>query len=417
MPSSSTATTSERWLNRDIVGMTLTSLLSDASHEMVTVVLPGFLLALGAPAAALGYIEGAADGASSFVKLVSGWYSDRVGRRKGAVTASYGVTAGALSLFALASTWPLVMVFRVVSWISRGVRSPLRSAMLSDAVRPDARGKAFGLHRAGDTVGAVAGPLLGVWLLSVLPHPSPTAPYRTIFLLSLIPGGLAVAAFAALVSDRRQPARHGLKLWHAVRGLPGAFGRFLRGVGLFGLGDFSHTLLILAATVLLTPRYGTVRAVQWAALLYVVHNVFYAAAAYPAGALADRVHKPRLLAGGYALAAAVAFATAWLMARHWASLPALALVFAAAGIYVAIQDALEGAIPADLVPAPDRATAYGVMGAINGGDFVASVLVGTLWTAVSPAVAFSAAAALMLAGSLVLASVRLRPAAPTDLMW
>lgn len=396
------------WLNRDIVGMTLTSLLSDAGHEMVTTVLPGFLLALGAPAAALGYIEGAADAASSFVKLASGWYSDRVGRRKGAVTGSYAVTAGALALFAVAASWPLVLLFRVISWISRGVRSPLRSAMLSDAVRPEARGKAFGLHRAGDTVGAVLGPLAGIWLLARLPHLSAAAPYRAIFLLSLLPGGLAVAAFAALVSDRRHPARHGLKLWHAVRGLPGVFGRFLRGVGVFGLGDFSHTLLILAATVLLTPRYGSVRAVQWAALLYVVHNVFYATAAYPIGALADRTHKPRLLASGYGLAAAVAAATAWLMARHLASLWALGAIFAAAGVYIAVQDALEGAIPADLVPAPDRATAYGVLGAVDGaGDFIASVLVGTLWTAISPAVAFAAAAALMLAGATTLALNRL----------
>jgi len=392
------------WLNRDIVGMTLTSLLSDACHEMVTAVLPGFLLALGAPAAALGYIEGAADAASSFVKLGSGWYSDRVGRRKGAVTGSYVVTAGALGLLALAVSWPMVLLFRVVSWMSRGVRSPLRSAMLADAVRPEARGKAFGLHRAGDTLGAVLGPLAGIWLLSVLPPVVPAAPYRTIFLFSLVPGGLAVAAFAALVGDRRHPARHGLKLWHAVRGLPGAFGRFLRGVGVFGLGDFSHTMLILAATVLLAPRYGTVRAVQWSALLYVVHNVFYAGAAYPVGALADRIHKPRLLAAGYVLAAAVAAATAWLMAWRLASLPLLAAVFAAAGVYIAVQDALEGAIPADLVPASDRATAYGVLGAVDGvGDFIASALVGSLWTAFSPAWGFAAAAALMLAGAATLA--------------
>lgn len=391
------------WLNRDIVGMTLTSLLSDACHEMVTVVLPGFLLALGAPAAALGYIEGAADAASSFVKLASGWYSDRVGRRKGTVTGSYAVTAGALALLALAASWPMVLLFRVVSWMSRGVRSPLRKAMLADAAPPAARGKAFGLHRAGDTVGAVLGPLAGVWLLSVLPRAYPTAPYRDVFLFSLVPGSMAVAAFAVLVGDRRHPARQGLKLWHAVRNLPGEFGRFLRGVGVFGLGDFSHTMLILAATVLLTPHYGLVRAVQWSALLYVVHNVFYAGAAFPAGALADRSRKPRLLAAGYVLAAVVALATAWLMARHLASVPALAGVFAAAGVYIAVQDALEGAIPADLVPPPDRATAYGVLGAVDGvGDFIASALVGTLWTLFSPAVGFAAAAALMLAGAATL---------------
>ncbi|MGH9468454.1 MAG: MFS transporter [Terriglobales bacterium] len=390
------------WLNRDVIGMALASFLSDAGHETVTVVLPGFLHAIGVAAGALGWIEGSADAASSFVKLGAGWFSDRVGRRKPLVASGYFVTAAALALLAAALSWPLVLAGRVVAWMGRGVKGPARNALLAEAVPASARGKAFGLHRAGDTAGAVLGPLLGVWLLSWLPRTTPAAPFRWVFLLALLPGLGAVAAFLLLVRERSQPARRGLRLFPALRALPSPFTRFLRGVGVFGLGDFSHTLLILAATELLRPGMGLVRAAQVAALLYVLHNVVYAASAYPAGALADRVSKPKLLASGYVLAAASAAGMALLMGHHAHSLAWLALVFAAAGAYVGVQDALEGAIPADLLPAPERATGYGLMGTVNGfGDFIASAMVGALW-GVAAALAFAVAAALMLAGAVLM---------------
>ncbi|MGH9486939.1 MAG: MFS transporter [Terriglobales bacterium] len=389
------------WLNRDVAGMTVTSFLSDAGHEMVTAMLPGFFRSLGLSAAALGWIEGAADAGSSFVKLGAGWISDRVGRRKPIVAAGYFITATALALLAAAVSWPLILLGRVVAWMGRGARSPLRRAMLSEAVTPATRGRAFGLHRAGDTLGAVVGPLAGAWLLSRLPRPTPAAPYHTIFLLALVPGLGAVVAFVWLVRERRHPARPGLRLLQSLRELHGGFRSFVRAAGVFGLGDYSHTLLILAATVLLSPRWGAVRAAQGAALLYVLHNLVYAAGAFPVGALADRVSKAKLLAGGYLLAVITTAGLAVLMARHSASLLGLALVFAGAGAYVAIQDPLESAIPADLLAAPARATGYGAMGAVNGvGDFVASGLVGGLW-ALSPSAAFGAAAALMLAGAVL----------------
>jgi predicted MFS family arabinose efflux permease len=156
-----------RWLNRNVIGMAVTSFLSDAGHEMVTAILPGFLSTLGVAASALGWIEGVSDASSSFVKLGSGWYSDRIGHRKAIVSVGYFLTGTALALFAAAISWPLILLACVISWFGRGVRSPLRDAMRAESVTPDVRGKAFGLHRAGDTVGAIIGPLLGVWLLSM----------------------------------------------------------------------------------------------------------------------------------------------------------------------------------------------------------------------------------------------------------
>jgi MFS family permease len=392
--------------------MTITSFLSDVGHEMVTVVLPGFLHAIAVPAGALGWIEGSADGAASFLKLGTGWISDRIGRRKPIVAGGYFVTTAALALLAAAVSWPLVAFGRVLSWMGRGIRSPLRDAMLADAVTPEVRGKVFGLHRAGDTVGAVLGPLLGVYLLARLPHLTPAAPFRMIFLISLVPGLGAVAAFVLLVREHAHAARRGLRLHHALRQLQPPFRRFLRGVGVFGLGDFSHTLLILAATQMLAPVYGLVRAAQFAGLLYVLHNLVYAAASFPIGALADRMSKPRLLAAGYALGGLTTVALALLITGRHTGLAAWAGIFAAAGAYLAAEDALEGAVPADLLAPALRGTGYGVMGAVNGvGDFAASALVGAFWE-LSPAAAFGLSAALMLTGAaLMAASAAPEPAA------
>ncbi len=396
-------TARHRWLNRNVIGMAITSLLSDAGHEMVTAVLPGFLATLGIAAAALGWIEGVSDASSSFVKLGAGWYSDRIGHRKGIVSLGYFLTGTALALFAAAFSWPLILLGRVISWFGRGVRGPLRDAMLAESVAPDVRGKAFGLHRAGDTLGAIIGPLLGVWLLAVLPRPTLSAPFRSIFLLSLIPGVASMLSFVFLVQETRRPANRLLRFWGALRDLPKPYTRFLQGVGLFGLGDFSHTLLILAATQLLTPVHGAVRAAEIAALLYVLRNAVYAAASFPIGVLADWMDKTKLLAVGYLLGVLTAALVAASLAMDDPSLPRLGAIFACAGIYIAIQDALEGAIPADMVPSESRGTAYGLMGTVNGvGDFTASVLVGSLWTVVSPAVAFTCAGLVMLAGTLLL---------------
>ena len=392
-----------RWLNRNVAGMAITSFLSDAGHEMVTAVLPGFLATLGVAASALGWIEGVSDAASSFVKLGAGWYSDRIGHRKGIVALGYFLTGTALAFFAAAVSWPLVLFGRVISWFGRGIRSPLRDAMLAESVTPDVQGKAFGLHRAGDTIGAIVGPLVGVGLLAVLPRANPSAPFRTIFVLSLVPGLASVFSFVLLVREDRRQENRTLRFWGALRDLPKQYTRFLQGVGLFGMGDFSHTLLILAATQMLTPANGPVRAAQIAALLYVVRNTFYAAGSFPIGVLADRMDKTKLLATGYLLGVLTAALMAASLAVNDPSVIRLAVIFAFAGIYIAIQDALEGAIPADLVPQSSRGTAYGLMGTVNGvGDLTASVLVGTLWSAVSPAVAFDCAGLVMLAGTLLI---------------
>lgn len=398
------------WLNRNVFGMGLTSLLSDANHEMATAVLAGFLTVIGAPVYALGFIEGVADALSSFVKLGAGWWSDRLGHRKAITTAGYALTGSAFALFALATSWPLVLLGRTLAWFGRGIRAPLRNAMLAESISPADRGKAFGFHRAADTLGAIIGPLVAAGLMFLLqPYAggNPSMPFRIIFLLTLAPGLGSAVAFALMVKEKRRAASHGIRFWTSIRALPTSFRRFLVGVGVFGAGDFSHTLLILAATQLLTGRYGAVAAAEVAALLYALRNVLYAAASYPVGALSDRFSRRRLLLLGYLLGAAVMLGFVVAFLARTSNVVWLALLFSLAGVYIAFEDALEGVITADLVPdESNRGTAYGVMGSVNGvGDFLSSAVVGLLWS-LSPEAGFAYAAVAMLLGTVLLVRVR-----------
>ncbi|MBY0512455.1 MAG: MFS transporter [Gemmataceae bacterium] len=405
------------WLNRTVVGAGLTSFLADLGYEMATALLPGFLLALGLPpdaaARAVGVIEGVADLLSNAVKLAVGWHADRIGRRKPFVVLGYALTGSAFGLCALAVGWPLVLVAKSLAWVGKGVRGPLRNAILADAVDPAHRGKAFGFHRAGDTLGAIAGPLFGAVLLVWLPagwFPDSAGPYRVVFLLTLVPGLGAAVAFAALIRERRFTPKPGLRLGAAVAALPAAFRRYLVGVGLFGLGDFSHTLLVLAAGLLLTPEYGRENAAALAVGLYAWKNAVGAAAAFPAGWLGDRLGHGRVLVAGYLLGALTMAGFLLLYASGETSLGWLAVLFAGAGCYLAVEEALEPALAADRVPdAAARGTAFGVLAAVNGaGDFVASVGVGAVF-ALGPEVGFAAAAGLMAAGAAWTAVLAARP--------
>lgn len=401
---------SGHWLNRTVFGAGVTSALGDLTYETTNVILPGFLAVLGMPAAVLGTIEGVADGLASFTKLGAGYIADRLGFRKALVVTGYGLTALMQVFMALAVGWPLVLLGRLVGWFGKGVRGPLRDAIMAEAITPQTRGRAFGFHRAADTLGAVIGPLLGVALLAwaqTLPFDDESGPYRTVFWLTLIPGVLSVLSFALLVRDDRSVPNPKLRFGAALRSLPANFRRYLRAVGLFGLGDFAHTLLIAAAAALLVPRYSLVGAAQIAGLLYAGRNVVQTLASYPVGALADRVgHRPVLVVG-YALGAATAGLVAVAFALRSDSLVLLGAVFVLAGLYVAVQEALEGAMTADYVPTETRSVGFGVLGAVNGvGDLVSSVAVGVLWTTVSPVLAFGLAGGVMLAGTLALAGQR-----------
>src|ERR1700685_1819835 len=239
------------WLNRTVLGVGLTSLFSDWSHETATAVLPAFLALIGAGPAWLGAIEGVADGLSSFTKLAAGHFTDRLKTRKPLAIFGYAVTALATASFRLTTQAYQVMRERTGAWLGRGVRSPAKKALLAADVPPGAYGRAFGFERLMDTVGAIAGPLTALWLLEQTHHS-----YRKVFLWTLLPGLIAVASFWLLVRERPISRRSEHSFLTGLRALPVTFRRFLAGVGVFGAGDFSHTMLILYASRMLAPAHG-----------------------------------------------------------------------------------------------------------------------------------------------------------------
>lgn len=398
------------WLNRTVAGVGITSALGDFCYETTTVILPGFLAVLGIPAAALGIIEGAADAVANVTKMFSGFIADKLGHRKLLVLVGYALTPIGQVLIALALGWPLLLLGRVVSWFGKGLRGPLRDAIVVQAISVESRGRAFGFHRSMDTIGAVAGPLLGVALLEwakAWPWSDPSGPFRVVLGLSVVPGLMAVVAFLMLVQDPAHSPNPALRLFTTLRGLPERFKRYLGAVGVFGLGDFSHSLLILAATQLLTARMGVLQAAQVAGLLYVLRNLVQVAVSFPVGVLADRIGSLPVLVVGYALGALNSLGT--MLAFWWQidSVPLLAALFVIAGLYVAVQEALESTVTADMVSAETLATSYGALGTVNGtAKLISSSAVGVLWTAVSPEFSFGLATLLMMAGTFAMQRLR-----------
>jgi len=383
-----------RWLNRTVLGIGLASLFSDWSHEIATSVLPAYLATMGVAAAWLGWIEGISDGLSSFAKMASGFYTDRLARRKPIAIAGYVVTALGTAAFGLATNSWHILFARATAWFGRGVRTPIRKALLAGSVTRDVYGKAFGFERMMDTVGAIVGPASAFFLLQLFHHH-----YPSLFLFTLIPGLTAAAMIAFLVKEKeRKPVSH-ISLTESLRSLPGTYRKFLIGVGVFGAGDFAHTLLILLATQKLAPLLGAPRAASIAVGLYVLHNIFYASFAFVAGWLADRYDKRLLLSAGYFLAALMSIGIILLTPGVWT----LALIFIVGGIYVATEEALEDSLCAELVGEEHHGMAFGTLATVNGiGDCISSIVVGMLWTNFGTGIAFGYSTLLFLAGSIII---------------
>lgn len=382
------------WLNRTVLGVGLASLFSDWSHEIATAAMPAFLASLGVAAAWLGIIEGVSDGLASFAKMASGYYTDGLRRRKPIALAGYLATALGTAAFGLATNAWHVLFARAGAWLGRGVRTPVRKALLAASVPREAYGRAFGLERAMDTIGAIVGPLTALFILEATSHN-----YRVLFAWTLLPGLLAAGVIAFLVKEKdRAPVPH-ISFGERLRLLPKPYRKFLVAVGLFGAGDFAHTMLILLVTQKLTPTLGIGRAASIAVTLYVLHNIFYAGFSFVAGWLGDRLPKNLVLAGGYALGGLMTLAIILLPASIWT----MAAIFILGGIYIAIEETLEDSMCAELVDESHHGMAFGVLATVNGvGDFISSIVVGLLWTAFGTAVAFGYSAVLFFGGAALL---------------
>ena len=372
------------WLNRNVLATGIVSLLSDAGHEIVTALLPLFVTlssamgGLGANAALLGTIEGLSDGLSSAAKPVSGHLSDRSRRRKPWMVFGYVATGVLLPAVAFVQTYIGLAVLRISSWVGRGVRGPPRDALLSDSVQPEQYGKAFGFHRAMDSIGAVIGPTLAFLLL-------PYLGVRHTILFAIIPGALSILVVVLFIKEAKRGlvSDKAVTFRASISSFPRNFKLLLVAQGTFGIGNFANSLFILAALQILTPSLGEMAAASASLGLYVLLNAVYALASFPVGVLADKRGKAGLLGLGYLFNA-----LACLILAFWInSVMVIGFAFVAVGLQLAFTDTAEAALAAELLPKKVVGTGYGVLQLVDGvGDFASSFVVGLLWVIFSPVV-------------------------------
>lgn len=385
----------KKWFNSTVIGASLTSLLSDLGHESVTVLMPAFLASLGAPAYALGLIEGLSDAFSSFAKLLSGYFSDKIGKRKEISTIGYLVTGIFPALVALATIWPIVLIAKIFAWVGRGARGPPRNTILANSVDKKDLGKAFGFHRAGDTVGAILGPL---WVYLLIPYFN----FRQIFWLAVIPGVIAAVVFWLLVKEKTSVRANKKSFLASLKDLPENFKKYLLSVGLFGIADFSHTLLIFFVVTSLTPSMGFAQATGLGVILYMVRNISYALGCYPFGFLGDKIGRKKALSLGYAIAVITFLGFIFAPVNFYIYL----ILFILAGLFIAAEDTLEDSIAAELV-GDNKGLAFGTLATVNGmGDFISSITIGFIWSIYGFTAGFVLSLILAILGTLSLLSLK-----------
>ncbi len=378
-------------VTRNVVALGMVSLLTDVSTEMILPVLPLFVTGvLHASVTSVGVIEGVAECTAAMLRLASGWLSDRIGRRKPFLMFGYGISTVAKGAMALAASWPAILALRFADRVGKGLRNPPRDALIADSVEPQYLGRAFGLHRAMDTLGAALGPLVAFAML----QRNPTG-FRDIFGLSAVPALLSIVVLGIFVRAPRHVARRSTGGFRGeVKALGAPFMRFLAVDAVFQLGNSSM------AFVLLRSRDVGLNAGQ-VVLGYLGYNLVYALLSWPLGALSDRIGRRPLLLASYALYAGAYALLAFGLTR-WAALGALALL----GVQSALMEGQARSLIADFVPEDRRATAYGVYYTVVGAALLpASVLAGVLWDRVGAAATFGVDAALAAVAALLFLTV------------
>ncbi|MGI8917561.1 MAG: MFS transporter [Pyrinomonadaceae bacterium] len=389
-----------RRLPRNVFAISLVSLLNDASSEIIYPFLPVFLsLTLGASPGIVGIVEGAAESVSSLLKLFSGYFSDRRGKRKGFVVLGYSLASFARPLLAFATTWYQVFAIRLADRVGKGIRSAPRDAMIADTVAAEERGLAFGFHRAMDHAGAMVGPLLGYLLLALFAanRNAPTAAdFTKIFLLASIPALAAVIVVIFFVKESPRAATPDESVVTApsslsLRGFDSNFKRFLLIIALFTLSNSSDAFLLLRA-----QSVGV--SIATIPLLWAMLHVVKVVSSLIGGDLSDRLGRRRLIVSGWILYAAVYAGFAFV--SNNVSVWILFLIY---GIYFGLAEGAEKALVADLVRPEQRGTAYGLYNLAFGITVLpASLLMGALWSWRGPGLAFLVSAGLGGAAALLM---------------
>ena len=389
-------------VSRNVFVLGLVSLATDVASEMLYPIIPIFLtVTLGAPVAFLGLIEGIAEGTASLMKVGSGWYSDRLSMRRPLVAAGYGLSAIGKVLLATAFHWPQVLIARTTDRFGKGVRTSPRDALIADSSLPEVYGRSFGFHRAADTAGAVIGPLIGLAILQIVGQNH----LRPVLLAATVPGVLSVGLLVFVRERRRPPQPVAKATGSAKLDLSGAspvFWMFLSISLLFALGNSSDTFLILRAKDLGLSLSVVI-------LMYVLYNAAYSLLSLPAGIVADRIGKRRLVTGGFFVYGLVYMGFA-LVGQGSAVWP-LFLVY---GVYMAFTDGQARAMVAELSPEERRGTFLGLYHTgIGLMALAASVIAGVLWDVVGkPAPFWLGASTGFAAAALMLALPRTQPRLP-----
>lgn len=362
---------------RSIWALGFVSLFMDISTEMIRSLLPIFLVTiLNASTGTVGLIEGLAEATAATTKLISGWISDRLGKRKALAMVGYGLAALAKPLFAFAPTVSWILAARVIDRVGKGIRDTPRDALMGDIVPAKLRGGAYGLRQSLDTAGALAGPLIALWLMEVLHRQ-----FRIVFLLAIIPAALSVLVLAFGVRDTApsRESRHAAfpLRWDQLRHIKKSIWIVIGFAAILNLARFSEAFLLLRARQLGLPT-------ALVPLVLVVMSAVYAASAYPIGAWSDRIDRRSILVAGggvlilsdCVLAFAPGFITALLGAGLW-------------GLHMGMTQGLLTALIADTAPPSERGSIFGLFNFCTGiALLLASVIAGFLWETVGPAATF-----------------------------
>jgi MFS family permease len=349
--------------SKNILLLGFVSLLNDISSEIIQPILPLFIAALGGGGMAVGLIGGVSDGLPSILKVLAGYGSDRLGKRKPLVVAGYALSAAGKILLPVASSWQQVFLLKTLERSGKGVRSAPRDAMISESAPEKKRGRGFGLHRAMDSTGAVIGSILAYLLWQG------GMSYSSIFMVA---GALSVAALLPFSRVKESFAAPSCDVRLRLSAISPDLRRFLAIASLFALGNFSYMFFILRAQGL----FSGAEAVAAPLLLYALFNLVYALMAMPVGIWSDKVGRRKVLALGYALFALVALGFASVT-----SLSGLIALFALYGLVYALVDGSERAFVSDLSQAGLRGSSLGIYyGAIGVSAIVSSLVAGALWS-------------------------------------